>query len=108
MRLIDAHIAVECIKNSDLPNHWKNALISCLLSIPTIAPPPNDPLTLEELREMDGEPVWAVWMEEAIITQEGWSLVETELDDVASTNFRFDFEIYGLKWLAYRRKKENK
>lgn len=22
------------------------------------APPPNDPLTLEELREMDGEPVW--------------------------------------------------
>lgn len=25
----------------------------------TIAPPPNDPLTLEELREMDGEPVWA-------------------------------------------------
>ncbi len=25
---------------------------------PTIAPPPNDPLTLEELREMDEEPVW--------------------------------------------------
>lgn len=23
-------------------------------------PPPNDPLTLEELREMDGEPVWVV------------------------------------------------
>ena len=22
------------------------------------APPPNDPLTMEELREMDGEPVW--------------------------------------------------
>lgn len=27
-------------------------------SEPTITPPPNDPLTLEELREMDGEPVW--------------------------------------------------
>lgn len=27
-------------------------------SMPTIAPPPNDPLTLEELREMDGEPVY--------------------------------------------------
>lgn len=24
------------------------------------APPPNDPLTLEQLREMDGEPVWVV------------------------------------------------
>lgn len=58
MRPIDAHIAVEYIKNSDLPNHWKNALISCLLSIPTIAPPPNDPLTPEELLEMCGEPVW--------------------------------------------------
>lgn len=26
----------------------------------TIAPPPNDPLTLEELRGMDGEPVFCV------------------------------------------------
>lgn len=26
----------------------------------TITPPPNDPLTLEELREMDGDPVWVV------------------------------------------------
>ena len=25
---------------------------------PTIAPPPNEPLTLEQLREMDGEPVF--------------------------------------------------
>ena len=29
-------------------------------AMPTITPPPNDPLTLEELREMDGEPVWIV------------------------------------------------
>lgn len=27
-------------------------------STPTIVPLPNAPLTLEELREMDGEPVW--------------------------------------------------
>ena len=26
----------------------------------TITPSPNDPLTLEDLREMDGEPVWVV------------------------------------------------
>lgn len=58
MKLIDVHLAAEQIKNSDLPNHWKDALLSCLSSIPTIAPPPNDPLTLEQLREMDGEPVW--------------------------------------------------
>lgn len=34
--------------------------LAVLNDIPTIAPPPNNPLTLEELREMDGEPVWVV------------------------------------------------
>ena len=32
-------------------------LISALEGEPTL-PPPNEPLTLEELREMDGEPAW--------------------------------------------------
>ena len=31
--------------------------IATLDDMPTITPPPNTPLTLEELREMDGEPV---------------------------------------------------
>ena len=34
--------------------------------------PPNDPLTLEELREMDGEPVWIEWGGHP---QAGWALV---------------------------------
>ena len=34
--------------------------------------PPNDPLTLEELREMDGEPVWVEWGGHP---QAGWALV---------------------------------
>ena len=34
--------------------------LDVICRMPTIAPPPNDPLTLEELREMDGEPVWVV------------------------------------------------
>lgn len=33
--------------------------------------PPNDPLTVEELREMDGEPVW---VEEV----EHWALIDIE------------------------------
>lgn len=32
----------------------------------------NDPLTLDELREMDGEPVWVSW---AGHSSEGWALV---------------------------------
>lgn len=36
----------------------------------TITPPPNDPLTLEELREMDGEPVWNDTLKQ-------WAIVDT-------------------------------
>lgn len=44
-----------------------------------LAPPPNAPLTLEELREMDGEPVWVVWAENwrhaewALVHKGAWS-----------------------------------
>lgn len=101
MRPIDAHIAVEYIKNSDLPNHWKNALISCLLSIPTIAPPPNDPLTPEELLEMCGEPVWIDdWYEDF----HGWELSETASDYFDGESRTV--EAYGTRWVAYRRKPE--
>lgn len=38
----------------------KNAedVIALEVAIGAMIPPPNDPLTMEELREMDGEPVW--------------------------------------------------
>ena len=34
------------------------SFVDAVAGAPTITTPPNDPLTLEELREMDGEPVW--------------------------------------------------
>lgn len=66
--------------------------------------PPNDPLTLEELREMDGEPVW-------ICDPDGsdgmWALVdlEYELCRTAKGGIAI-FDTYGKTWLAYRRKPE--
>ena len=33
--------------------------ILAALEMPTLSPP-NEPLTLDELREMDGEPVWCL------------------------------------------------
>lgn len=80
------------------------------------APPPNEPLTLEQLREMDGEPVWCV---------DGygnacWCLVncddglpccydnETGLWDGSFYEMSGDGK-YGLHktgWLAYRRRPE--
>lgn len=36
----------------------KNMFIEMINNAHTIAPPPNDPLNMDELLEMDGEPVW--------------------------------------------------
>ena len=66
---------------------------------PTLTPP-NEPLTLEQLREMDGEPVW-------VETKAGlkfWGIV-TKIC-VSSGDGRYlliteDTE-YGQTWVAYR------
>lgn len=58
MSPIDADFAKERIKKSGLTNREKIAFLLLLEDVPMLAPPPNDPLTLEELREMDEEPVW--------------------------------------------------
>lgn len=61
------------------------------------------PLTLEELREMDGEPVWVEFLYNK---EPRWMLVHIEDDDVRSIYTSADFECYGEQWLAYRRKPE--
>ena len=66
--------------------------------------PPNEPLTLDELREMDGEPVWAVLVDEKFSRLNGWYLVHhgsaylARIDD-----WELDGDKYGVEWLAYRR-----
>ena len=56
----------------------------------------NEPLTLDELREMDGEPVW-------LVNQNGGRWV------IMSGAYLWDSRKnadYGKTWLAYRQKKE--
>lgn len=66
---------------------------------------PNPPLTLEELREMDGEPVW-------VVSQDGrnescWMLIDVEYKLCREAHGGMAvFENYGDTWLAYRRKPE--
>lgn len=70
----------------------------------TITLPPNDPLTLDELREMDGEPVWIC---DPDGTDGMWALVDLEhaLCRTAKGGIAI-FDTYGKSWLAYRRKPE--
>ena len=88
-----------------------DVVIENIRSMPTLTPP-NTPLTLDELREMDGEPVW-------IVEHPDWGHWELSADAEDYIADR-DQDLYGLKhddpagqcglhvlgWLAYRRPPE--
>ena len=82
--------------NQDLYN-------ACIMALSALrrAQPANEPLTLEQLREMDGEPVYCVYP--GCSTGGEWFLVNSQ---GAYKNGGFlSFRYYG-KWLAHRRKPE--
>lgn len=61
--------------------------------------PPNEPLTLEELREMGGQPYWHVGLREESPPPH-WNI----LDPFYAKHIE-DYR-YGENWLAYRRPPE--
>ena len=65
----------------------------------------NPPLTLDELREMDGEPVWVVPLNDFYILPANY-LVNAYAEQIVVDKFGayLDFEDYGKTWLAYRRR----
>ena len=72
-----------------------------------IAEQSNDPLTLEELRGMDGEAVWVVPLNDFDILPANY-LVNAYEEQIVVDKFGayLDFEDYGKTWLAYRRRPE--
>lgn len=68
----------------------------------------NDPLTLDDLREMDGEPVWIEDVGECKWHGSGWAIVDREncLVRKASNGNPAFFERYWKGWVAYRQKPE--
>ena len=79
--------------------------------LPTLTPP-NEALTLEHLREMDGEPVYVVPANE--YSELGkWCVISIgDSDDYSCAlvpgveYWSWKFEDYGERWLAYRRPPE--
>ena len=70
----------------------------------------NEPLTLDELRRMDGEPAWFVSLHDGFAS---WGIVRVvEMSKVwfiavAGAERAFgDLDGYGKTWLAYRQKPE--
>lgn len=67
------------------------------------------PLTLDELREMDGEPVWTEEngkTECGVVSLEGNCLEKEPVITLANGNFYLLKEYNGKTWLAYRTKPE--
>ena len=122
MRLIDADKIQEKFSEilkgdfvDDYGQGFQSAIIA-VLGLPTIEPQPNDPLAMEELLEMDGEPVWCVDGR----GNECWCLVncddgvpccydnETGLWEDCFYNMTGSgkFGLHESGWLAYRRRPE--
>lgn len=85
--------------------------IRAINETPTLTPP-NEPLTLDELREMDEEPVYVVpkdkpahcggWCGVTVWKCDRYSYVSLLRD----ADSGWGFEKYGKTWIAYRRPPE--
>lgn len=69
---------------------------------------PNGPMTLEELLEMNGEPVWIELIVGTVGQKNGWAICYFDSVSAAATqrwaNRVLWYEDYGKTWLAYCRK----
>ena len=64
----------------------------------------DKPLTLDELRKMDGEPVW---VQSPGVPEYGrWAIVEGVGENCLFLRDDFTCHDYGKTWLAYRQKPE--
>lgn len=72
--------------------------------------PDNPPLTLEQLRQMEGEPVWCEWMNVwALVYIDGANEIEFTYYDGSQNTFselEKRYGKYGSAWIAYARKPE--
>ena len=64
----------------------------------------NEPLTMDELRQMDGEPVW---VQSPGVPEYGrWAIVEGVGENCLFLHDDFTCHDYGKTWLSYRQKPE--
>ena len=113
MRLIDAEPLEELLCSraaqcSDDYGSLAGAVAGCLKLVqsqPIISPPANPPLTWEELREMDGEPVWVTSPDNKF--ESCWMLINLEFEKLYDAGSEYLLlSGCGKAWMAYRRKPE--
>ena len=81
-----------------------DAVVKALEEVPDKDVGKNEPLTLDELRRMDGEPVW---VQSPGVPEYGrWAIVEGVGENCLFLRDDFTCHDYGKTWLAYRYKPE--
>ena len=110
MGAIDSDALKEYIKKTDLTAVERGALLQAISNMSTLTPP-NEPLTLEELREMDG--VNALWVHNLAwgLHKPRFMLVHSVSEDWWTCCDFDGFETfcaddYGERYLLYRRPPE--
>lgn len=107
MRPVDADEAKRIAREYLTDPYHVISAVAVLDKTPTLTPP-NEPLTLDELREMDGEPVW---VEEV----EHWALIDIEKSGQwagipfavwAENGANFTYNIEGRELHCFRRPPE--
>ena len=81
-----------------------DAVVKALEEVPDKDVGKNEPLTLDELRKMDGEPVW---VQSPGVPEYGrWAIVEGVGENCLFLHDDCTCHDYGKTWLAYRQKPE--
>ena len=101
--------AVDDLMSGDSSNDRANQVIDLFDAAPAVEAEPapsNDPLTLEQLQEMDGEPVFIKCLFNDDLSS--YVVIEKRRDSagIFTRLFYASFEYFGDEWLAYRRKPE--
>ena len=71
-----------------------------------------EPLTIEQLRQMDGQPVWIKQLKDLSVCDTGWALMDTCTDRIrvwwpgSEVEDEPSEENYGKTWVAYDRPPE--
>ena len=104
--------AIDADRLLKMMSHWKpymdmDKVRKAVQNMPTLTPP-NEPLTIQQLREMDGEPVWV--QTPGIPKYGRWVIVAgVDTEDGQRTLYcqgDYTCRNYGRDWLAYRRPPE--
>ena len=120
MRLIDADQLLDFIRFDERviapEEHTAQDIVMMIQTAPTSAPPPNDPLTLEELRELGEDWVWIKFLMPAYGMETGYYIKKPQFSDADKfccgypapnlVTGELKYAGYGIYWLAYRRRPE--